>query len=145
MKKKSLVALSILVATTASLHAESLEERKYWKGQMDYINRAVADGEKACGVKFSFELVGKEQLRAEMEKNNHSPNGICNEIIKEVTRLCRAGNDEKTAVKAKITGFQCGYGKPRSLDLKGGVVSYMGNGEESSFSAWAKPWLMKKL
>ncbi|MBA3456712.1 MAG: hypothetical protein H0T42_26720, partial [Deltaproteobacteria bacterium] len=45
-----------------------------------------------------------------------------------------------------IKGFQCGYGKPRSLDLsKAGIVKYMGNNDEVNFSDWAKPWLMKKL
>jgi hypothetical protein len=143
--KKS-IALSILLATTATVHAESLEERKFWKGQMDYINRAIADGEKQCGVKFTFEFVEKEKLRAEAEKNNNSPNGICDSIVEEVVSLCREGDDEKASVKAKIKGFQCGYAKPRTLDLsKSGIVKYMGNNEESNFSDWAKPWLMKKL
>lgn len=143
---KKLLALSILFATTATLHAESLEERKYWKGQMDYINRGIDDGEKQCGVKFSFEFVEKPKLREEAEKNNNSPYGICDSIVQEVISLCREGEDEKASVKAKIKGFQCGYGKPRKLDLgKSGIVKYMGNNEESNFSDWAKPWLMKKL
>jgi hypothetical protein len=144
---KKLLAFAILstTVTAAAVHAESLEERKYWKGQMDYINRSIDDGEKTCGVKFTFEFVGKEKLRTEAEKNNNSPNGICDGIIQEVTSLCREGDDEKASVKAKIKGFQCGYAKPRNLELKGGIVKYMGNNEESNFSDWAKPWLMKKL
>ncbi|MBC7976632.1 MAG: hypothetical protein H7138_16790 [Myxococcales bacterium] len=143
---KKLLALSILFATTATIHAESLEERKYWKGQMDYINRGIDDGEKQCGVKFTFEFVEKPKLREEAEKNNNSPYGICDSIVQEVVSLCREGEDEKASVKAKIKGFQCGYGKPRKLDLgKSGIVKYMGNNEESNFSDWAKPWLMKKL
>ena len=60
--------------------------------------------------------------------------------------LCREGDDEKASVKARIKGFQCGYAKPRTLDIsKSGMVKYMGNNEESNFSDWAKPWLMKKL
>jgi len=145
MKKLLAFAFLATTATTALVHAESLEERKYWKGQMDYINRAIDDGEKTCGVKFSFEFVGKEKLRTEAEKNNNSPNGICDAIIQEVVSLCREGDDEKSSVKAKIKGFQCGYQKPRALELKGGIVKYMGNNEESNFSDWAKPWLMKKL
>jgi hypothetical protein len=143
---KKLLALSILFATTATLHAESLEERKYWKGQMDYINRGIDDGEKQCGVKFTFEFIEKPKLREEAEKNNNSPYGICDSIVQEVVSLCREGEDEKASVKAKIKGFQCGYGKPRKLDLsKSGIVKLMGNNEESNFSDWAKPWLMKKL
>jgi hypothetical protein len=145
---KKLLALSFLLATSAKVYAEpaeSLEERKYWKGQMDYINRSIDDGEKQCGVKFTFEFVGKVKLREAAEKNNNSPNGICDAIIQEVTSLCREGEDEKSSVKAKIKGFKCGYAKPRNLDLKGGIVTYMGNNEESNFSDWAKPWLMKKL
>lgn len=141
-----LLALSIVLATTATLHAESLEERKYWKGQMDYINRGIEDGEKQCGVKFTFEFVDKPKLRAEAEKQSQSPYGICDSIVQEVVSLCREGDDEKASVKAKIKGFQCGYAKPRALDLsKSGVLKYMGNNEESNFSDWAKPWLMKKL
>ena len=143
---KKLLAFSILLGTAASLHAESLEERKYWKGQMDYLNRSLEDGEKQCGVKFTFEWVDKPKLREAAEKNNNSPYGICDSIVQEVTSLCREGEDEKSSVKAKIKGFQCGYAKPRTLDLsKAGIVKYMGNNEESNFSDWAKPWLMKKL
>jgi len=144
---KKLLAFSILFATTtaAVVHAESLEERKYWKGQMDYINRGIDDGEKQCGVKFTFEFVGKEKLRADSEKNQSSPYGVCDSIVQEVVSLCREGEDEKASVKAKIKGFQCGYAKPRNLDLKNGMLKYMGNNEESNFSDWAKPWLMKKL
>jgi hypothetical protein len=143
---KKLLAFSILLATTATIRAESLEERKYWKGEMDYINRVLADGEKQCGVKFTFEFIDKPKLRAEAEKNNNTPNGICDSIITEVTGLCREGEDEKASVKAKIKGFQCGYGKPRTLELStSGIVKFMGNNEESNFSDWAKPWLMKNL
>jgi len=144
---KKLLAFAILstTVTATAVHAESLEDRKYWKGEMDYINRALEDGETTCGVKFTFEFIGKEKLRAEATKNNNDPNGICDGIIREVIGLCREGDDEKASVKAKIKGFQCGYAKPRTLELKGGIVKYMGNNEESNFSDWAKPWLMKKL
>jgi hypothetical protein len=140
-----LLALSVLLATTATVRAESLEEKKFWKGEMDYIQRALDDGEKTCGVKFTFEWVDKAKLRAEAEKNNNTPNGICDSIIQEVTGICREGDEEKAAVKAKIKGFQCGYQKPRTLELKGGIVKFMGNNQEANFSDWAKPWLMKKL
>jgi hypothetical protein len=143
---KKLLALSILLATATTIHAESLEERKFWKGQMDYINRGIAEGEKKCGVKFTFEFIDKENLRAEAEKNHNSPYGICDAIVQQVVSLCREGEDEKSSVNAKIKGFQCGYAKPRTLELdKAGIVIYMGNNQESNFSAWAKPWLMKKL
>ncbi len=145
MMKLLAFAFLATTATTAVVHAESLEERKYWKGQMDYINRSLDDAEKACGQKFSFELTTKEKLRTESEKNNNSPNGVCGAIIDEVASLCRQGDDEKTSVKAKIKGFQCGFAKPRSLELKGGIIKWMGNLEESNLSDWAKPWLMKHL
>ena len=79
------------------------------------------------------------------EKNNWSPYGVCSAIVDEVGSLCRAGEDEKTAVKAKIKGFKCGYAAARTLDLKGGIITYMGNNEQANFSDWAKPWLMKHL
>jgi hypothetical protein len=138
-----LVALTLLVAATA--HADSLEEKTYWKGQMDYVKRSLDDAEEKCGVKFTFDWVDKPKLRAAAEKAGHTPNGICTAIIDEVDSLCRAGDDEKAAVKAKIKGFQCGYSKPRSLDFKGGIVKYLGNNEEANFSDWAKPWLTKRL
>ena len=141
--KKLLLVPVLLLTTTAS--AESLEERKYWKGQMDYVQRSMDSIEKTCGYQFTFEFVGKEKLRAEAEKNNNSPNGICTAIVDEVEGLCREGDDEKASVKAKIKGFKCGYAKPRKLDLSKGTVTYMGNNEEANFSDWAKPWLMKKL
>jgi hypothetical protein len=123
----------------------SLGDRKYWQGEKDYIDRGLKDGEERCGVKFSFEWVDRPTLRAEAEKNNNSPYGICDSIVQEVVSLCREGEDEKSSVKAKIKGFQCGYGKPRTLELENGIVKFMGNNEESNFSDWAKPWLEKHL
>lgn len=142
---KKLITASLLLAT-ATVHAESLEERKYWKGQMDYVQKSLDDSEKQCGGKFSFEFVDKAKLRTEAEKHDNSPNGICTAIIDQIDSLCREGDDEKASVKAKIKGFQCGYANPRKLDLSAkGIVKYMGNNEEANFSDWAKPWLMKKL
>ncbi|MEO7731803.1 MAG: hypothetical protein ABIY55_12575, partial [Kofleriaceae bacterium] len=121
-----LLALAFLATTTTTslVHAESLEEKTYWKKQMDYINKAVEKTDKACDLKLTFEFVDKDKLRTEAEKNKNSANGICGAIIEEVASLCRKGEDEKTAVKAKIKGFQCGFAKPRTLDLKGGLVTY---------------------
>lgn len=142
--KKLLVVSALLIATAAN--AESLEERKYWKGQMDYLNRSIEAAQKSCDTKFSFEWVDKPKFRESAEKEGASPNGVCASIIDEVESLCREGEDEKSSVKAKIKGFQCGYTKPRKLEMsKAGVVKYMGNNEESNFSEWAKPWLTKRL
>jgi hypothetical protein len=123
----------------------SLEERKYWRGQMDYLQRSLDSAEQDCGVKFSFEWVEPAQLRQAAEANNNSPYGICASVIDEVDGLCREGADEKMSVVAKIKGFKCGYGNPRNLAFEGNTVVYMGNNEESNFSDWAKPWLMKNL
>jgi hypothetical protein len=141
---KHMILVTIVFLTTVA-RAESLEERKYWRGQMDYLQRGLDDAEKNCGVKFSFAWVEPAKLREAAEKNSHSPYGICDSIVQEVNSLCREGDDEKASVKAKIKGFKCGYAKPRKLDLTAGIVKYMGNNEESNFSDWAKPWLMKKL
>lgn len=141
---KKLIVASLLL-TTAAVHAESLEERKFWKGEMDYVQKSLDDASEKCGVKFTFDWVDKAKLRTEAEKHGNSPNGICTAIVDEVDSLCRAGDDEKASVKAKIKGFQCGYTNPRKLNLTKGIVKYMGNNEEANFSDWAKPWLMKKL
>jgi hypothetical protein len=141
---KKLLALSVIIASS-TVHAESLEEKKFWKGQMDYVQRSLDDANKQCGVKFTFDWVDKATLRAETEKTNHSPNGVCSAIIEEVTSICREGEDEKKAVTAKIKGFTCGYAKERKLSLAGGSLKFMGNLEQSNFSDWAKPWLLKNL
>jgi hypothetical protein len=140
-----LFALSIILATTATIHAESLEEKKYWKGEMDYINKSLDDAKSQCGVAFSFAFIDQAKLRAEATKHEASPSTICNLAIDEVDSMCRSGDDGKAAVKAKIKGFTCGYGNPRSLDLKGGTLKLLANTEEANFSDWAKPWLEKHL
>jgi hypothetical protein len=146
MKKLLAFAFLATTATTAVVHAESLEEKKFWKGQMDYLNQKIDKSEKACGVKFTIELLDKDKFRTEADKHLHNtPQGVCGLIIEEVSSLCRKGEDEKAAVKAKIKGIQCGFAKPRTLALKGGTLTYMGNNEESNFSDWARPWLMKNL
>ena len=141
---KKLLALSIIVAAS-TVHAESLEEKKFWKGQMDYVQRSLDDANKKCGVTFTFDWVDKATLRAETEKTKHSPNGVCTNIINTVTAICREGEDEKKAVAAKIKGFTCGHDKERKLSLDGGTLKYMGNNSQSNFRDWARPWLLKNL
>lgn len=145
MKKLLVTTLVLLTGTVATLHAESLEERKFWKGQMDYLNRSLDSASEKCGVKFTFAWVDKPKLRAAAEKNNNSPYSICASIVDEVEGLCREGEDEKSSVAAKIKGFQCGYGNPRSLSLSRGIIRLMGNTSEANFDDWAKPWLQKQL
>jgi hypothetical protein len=143
---KSLVTVCILASTVSVVaRAESLEEKKFWKGQRNYIDRELQIADKVCGTKLTFEWVDPPTLRAETEKTNHSPQGVCTNIIYQVAHICRGGADDAAAVRAKITGFQCGFAKERSLDLKGGIVRYLGNNNQANFADWAKPWLMKRL
>ncbi|HUS32502.1 MAG TPA: hypothetical protein VMZ53_28570, partial [Kofleriaceae bacterium] len=124
----------------------SLEERKYWRGQEDYLFRSIDAGPENCGVKFSFQWdTDRKTFRDKAEANNNSPYSICASMVDEVTSLCREGEDEKQSVAAKIKGFRCGYGHPRKATIEDGIVVYMGNHEESNFSDWAKPWLTKNL
>jgi hypothetical protein len=141
----ALTALAVTLAGASTLRADSLEEKKFWKGQMDYVNEKLKWVSEACDVPFTFDWVDKAKLRDATAKNNWSPNGVCTGIVEQVGTLCRAGKDEKDAVKAKIKGFLCGYAEKRTLDLKGGNVVYMGNNAEANFSDWARPWLMKHL
>jgi hypothetical protein len=138
-------ALVVTVAGALTLRADTLEEKKFWEGQMNYMNDALKPAAEACGVQFTFDWVDKVKLRDAAVANNWSPNGICSGIVNEVGSLCRQGKDEKDAVKAKIKGFTCGYAAKRTLDFKGSTVVYMGNNAEANFSDWAKPWLMKHL
>lgn len=135
----------ILLSTIVIARAESLEEKKYWKGQQNYIDRELQIADKACGTTFKFMWVDQPKLRDEVTKTNHSPYGVCANIITTVSSICREGKDEAETVKAKISGFECGYAKDRTLDLKGGVVKYLGNNTQPNFSDWAKPWLLKRL
>ncbi len=141
---KTLIAAALLIATTTA-HAESLEEKQYWKRQRNYVDRYLGIANKACGTTFTFEWVNQPVLRAEVEKTKHSPNGVCNAAIDEVASICRQGEDEKAAVKAKITGFTCGYAKERAFALDGKILKYSGNNAQSNFSEWARPWLLKHL
>jgi hypothetical protein len=143
MKTKLFVTSLVLLSTIAS--AESLEDKKYWKGEMDYINKTLDTTNESCGTKLTFDFVDKPKLRAEADKAESSASGVCDVIIDEIGGLCRVGDDEKQAVKAKIKGIRCGYSKPRSLAMTGGIVTYMGNNLEANVTEWARPWLMKHL
>ncbi len=140
---KKLLALSICISAIA--HAESLDDRKYWREQTKYMTRHLETAEKACGTKFTHTWVEPEKFRAQAEKLRQSPFAICNDIVNRVAILCRAGDDEKATVVAKIKGFQCGFSNPRSLSLTGGTLRLMGNHTEANFDDWAKPWLQKQL
>jgi len=141
---KTLIAACLLIATTTA-QADSLEERKFWKRNRDYIDEGLKKADKACGTTFKFDWENAPTLRAEVEKTKHSPSGVCQSIISVVASICREGEDEKATVKAKITGFTCGYAKERTLDFKGSTLRYQGNNTQSNFDEWAKPWLLKHL
>lgn len=142
-----LIPLAVLLATTATLHAESLEEKKYWKLQTERIDRTLQKVEEACGVKVAFEFLDKPRLRAaaEAEKTKSSGYGICDRVVDLVHSICLGGDDEKQAVAAKIKKIECGFSNPWTLDLKGGTVVFHGNNSQYNFTDWAKPLLMKKL
>lgn len=123
----------------------SLELRKYYRGQMDYLRRSLDAAEKDCGVRFGFEWVDPPTLRQGAESHSHTPYGICAAVIDEVDGLCREGADEKSSVVARIKAFKCGYSNPRNLAFEGNTLVYMGNNEQSNYSDWAKPWIMKNL
>ena len=141
---KTLIAAAILIATTTA-HAESLEEKQFWKRQRNYVDKEIETANKACGANFTFDWVDKPTLRAEVEKTKHSPNGVCTNIIGVVAHICRQGEDEKSTVKEKITGFTCGYAKERNLSLSGKTLKYNGNNTQSNFDDWARPWVLKHL
>lgn len=141
------IPLALLLASTVA-RAESLEEKKYWKGQTDYIARDIADAEKVCGTKFTFEVIDKDKakLREAHDKKNHTPNSVCSAPITSVALICRRGEDEKAAVRAKIKGFACGAGNPRALSLdKAGIVRFHGNLDEVNLHEWIRGWLEKAL
>ena len=143
---KTFVTACIVLATTTFAHAESMEEKKFWKRERDYVDRELAFIEKQCGAKPTFDWVDKATLRAETEKTNHTPNGVCGNIINLVGMICKNGDDDdKATVKAKITSIQCGFAKERKLELKAGTLKYLGNNNQSNFGDWAKPWLLKHL
>lgn len=143
---KTFVTACIVLATTTLAQAESMEEKKFWKRERDYIDKEIAFVDKQCGSKLAFDWVDKPTLRAETEKTNHTPNGVCGNIINLVGMICKNGDDEdKATVKSKITTIQCGFAKERKLELKGGVLKYQGNNNQANFGDWAKPWLLKHL
>ena len=142
---KTFVTACIVLATTTAVRAESLEEKQFWKRQRNYIDEQIKRADKVCGTKLTFDWVDPPTLRAEVATTKHSPNGVCGNIIDVVASVCRDGEDEKNTVKAKITGFTCGYAKERSLELKGGILKYSGNNTQSNFSEWATPWVLKHL
>ena len=143
---KTFVTACIVLATTTLAQADSMEEKKFWKRERDYIDREVEFVNKQCGSKITFDWVDKPTLRAETEKTNHTPNGVCGNIVHLVGMVCKNGDDEdKATVRSKITSIQCGFAKERTLDLKGTALKYLGNNNQSNFGDWAKPWLLKRL
>lgn len=127
-----------IVLATATAGAETPEEKAYWNGQLTYIARSIESASKVCGVDLGFEWVNKPTLRAEADKTDHTPAGICTNIVDYVDMVCRSGPDEKAAVRARVARIRCGYSKSRTLRLERGVLTYMGNNVEANFLDWAK-------
>ena len=142
---KRLVLASLMLVTTHAV-ADSLDDDKYWQEQMDHwMTKSLEDAEKECDVKFSFDWVAKPTFRAGAEKEKNTPYAICNNIVQRTIQVCRGGDHDKAAVKAKLKGFRCGHATSRKLELKKGIVTYMGNNVQSNFDEWAKAWLRKNL
>jgi hypothetical protein len=141
---KALLSLSIVLATSV-VSAESLEERRYWKAQMQDINESIKEGEKDCGVTFEFEFIDRDKLRAALEKTGWPPGKTCDVIVYEAVRLCKEHEKSKSAVAAKIKSFRCGFAKERKMTLKSGVVTYMNNDTQPNPEQWAREQLLNNL
>lgn len=124
-----LIVASVL-AVTSLAHAESLEERKYWRAKMDRIEGKLKEAIESCGVELTFEYVGKEALRENAEKEKYAPNVLCQYVIEQVGSRCRDGDKPKAAVARKVKGMQCTYGAKRSVTFKNGIVLLKGNGHD---------------
>jgi len=140
-----LVVGSVLVLTSL-VHAESLEERKYWKGQMVRLEQKLSVVVDSCGVEIPFEYVGKEALRANAEKEKYSPNVLCGYVVAEVGSQCLDGEKRKAAVAKKVKAMQCTWAPKRSITVKNGIVLLKGNGHEfSGLAGFVRDELKKKL
>jgi hypothetical protein len=137
--------ITVLLLATTFAQAESLEEKKYWKRQKDYLDEHMKVAEKHCKAKFTFNWVDQPTLRSETEKTKHMPHSVCGNIIDAVRSICQDGEEEAATVRAKITGFSCGFAANRTVKLEGGIVKFAGNNVQPNFLNWAKPILLKSL
>jgi hypothetical protein len=136
--------IAVLI-TTSLVHAESLEERRYWKAEMRDIEDYRAEAVQSCGVELTFEYIGKDALRADAERAKYLPHVLCGYIVKEVGSQCRDGEKQKASVAAKVKGIQCTFGDKRSVTVKNGIVLLKGNGDMHSLAGYVRDQLKAKF
>lgn len=139
-----IIALAVLL-TTSVVHADSLEDRTYWKAEMrdieDRRKRIVVE----CGIDVPFEYIGKEALRADAEKKKYAPHVLCDYVVNEVRSQCGDGPKRKAAVVAKVKHIQCGLAAKRSVTVKGGVVLFQVPADFSGLAGWIRDELIRKI
>jgi len=139
-----IVVASVLLVSSLA-RAESLEERKYWRGQMAMLDSDLREANEECEVEITFEYIDKAEMRAAAEKGKFSPRVVCNPLIKEIARTCRDGDKRKAAVAKKAKTLQCGYSTNKTLTVKGGVVRMKATFEVTQRTNWVPDQLKAKI
>ncbi len=148
-RRHSLViaSLAAIVAfvSSASQADDSLADKKFWTDQTALIQDNLNMANSRCGAHFTFDWVNKADLKAKTEAEHSSPFGTCLQALDLVGSICGKGDDEKKTVVKKITGVQCGYGKPHHLSLSGTKLDARMNVSEVNLSDHTTNELMHML
>jgi hypothetical protein len=132
-------------AREAQAADESLADKKFWTDQAALIKDNVDTANSRCGAHFTFDWVNKDDLKTKTAAEHSSPFGTCLTALDTLGSICGKGDDEKKTVVKKVSGVQCGYGKPHHVAITSGKLDARLNVSEANLGDQVTNELMHLL
>lgn len=116
--------VAILIAINATnVQAQSLREKEDIALANQSLAEQVESANKICGTHITANNDWTSILKPEEGRKVKALN-YCGSAFKAIERICEDSPAGKKAVQDKIKGMSCGRSKPRSIEIKDGVLSW---------------------
>ncbi len=151
---KLLTALAI--AGVGCAHAQSaaptetLAQREYWAGQMDYTQRTLDSIESTCGgrIAFAYDRASWWPHKDALAARATSPNGRCDDVLNALVNICYGDPEAARVVLANVKSVECGYGGINTgfkLQLEAGKLRYDVEVERHNVGEEIANWLKDRM
>lgn len=107
---RRLLLAALVVAPAAG--AETLAQRDYWAGQMQYTQRKLDELRERCNVEieFAYDRDAWWAQRDEVAARGASPNGRCEDALNAMLNVCWDDAEGSRRIQEAIRRVECGLG-----------------------------------
>src|SRR5262245_12667188 len=116
--------VAILIAISATnVQAQTLREKEQIAVANESLSKDLASANKICGTNIAANNDWTSILKPEEGRRVVALN-YCHSALRAIESLCEDSAAGKKAVQEKIKSMTCGKSKPRSIEIKDGVLNW---------------------